>query len=261
MAGKARAAAASKPFSKARAAQAPLPESASPPSEAPEPETEAAAEAKVQVALSKKSVDQTSDYVFATPGLDPRMAGRVSSWIQEIEEKDRYVGGHAVKVAELAVAIAREAGLSSEDVDKVRLAGLLHDIGKRACPPEVLQKKDEDLSDPELIIMMKHPIDGADLVESFPDLKHLAEIIRSHHEEFDGNGYPQGLKGEDIPLAARVVGLANSYHSMISDMVYGPGASPEKAGQDLLKGAGKQWDPALVQALLQAIKENKVPVA
>ncbi len=83
---------------------------------------------------------------------------------------------------------------------------------------------------------MKHPIDGAELLESFAELKHVAAIVRAHHEEFDGNGYPQGLKGNDIPIEARVVCLANSYHSLISNMKYGPGLPPQKAQEELVKG-------------------------
>lgn len=258
MGGKARASAANKPFSKARQAVQALPTPDAPPAvaEPSKEESEAAAKAKQEKA---KRAEAISDFIFATPGLDPRMAGRISGWIQEIEEKDGYTQGHAKQVAELSVAIAQEAGLSQKDVDLVRQAGLLHDVGKRACPPQILQKRDEDLSDPELFVMMRHPIDGAELLESFQDLKHLAEIVRAHHEEFDGNGYPQGLKGDEIPVAARVVSVANSYHSLVSPMAWGPGMPPQKAQEELVKGAGKQWDPTFVQALIQAIMSRKVP--
>jgi putative nucleotidyltransferase with HDIG domain len=260
MGGKARATAANKPFAKARQAIQSQPPAEAPPA-VPEPskeEAEAAAQAKLEKA---KRADATSDYIFATPGLDPRMAGRIFGWIQEIEEKDGYTQGHAKQVAELAVAIAQEAGLSQKDIDLVRQAGLLHDVGKRACPPQILQKRDEELTDPELFVMMRHPIDGADMLDSFQDLKHLAEVVRAHHEEFDGNGYPQGLKGDEIPVAARVVSVANSYHSLVCPMVWGPGMPPQKAQEELVKGAGKQWDPTFVQALIQAIMSKKVPAS
>jgi putative nucleotidyltransferase with HDIG domain len=257
MAGKARASSTSKPFSKSRQAIAPEAPAAS--ATVAEPISDADAQSKLNAALAKKTVDETADYIFATPGLDPRMAGRVSAWIQEIEEKDRYVGGHARQVAEISVAIAKEANLSQEECDKVRLAGLLHDVGKRACPPEVLRKRDEDLTDPELIVMMKHPIDGAELLESFPDLKPIAEIVRSHHEEFDGNGYPQGLKGNEIPVAARIVALANIYHGMVGEKTYGPGMPAQKAQEELVKCAGKQFDPMFVQCLIQAAMAKRMP--
>lgn len=264
MTGKARASStpASKPFLKSRGVAPPAPEPSAPaPSAPPEPPLDdAAVEAKLKEKLAaKNAADELSDYIFATPGFDPRTAGRISSWIQEIEEKDRYNAGHCKPVAEYAVAIAREAGLSEENINLVRQAALLHDVGKRACAPQILQKKDEDLSDAELIIMMKHPIDGAELLESFPDLKQLAPIVRAHHEEFDGNGYPQGLRGDEIPVAARIIAVANSYHSLTSEMKYGPGMNAQKAQEELVKGAGKQWDPNFVQALIQAIMANKVP--
>lgn len=221
---------------------------------------EAAAKAKLDEILASK--DDTSDYIFASPGLDMRMLGRIDGWVSQIEQKDKYAQGHAKPVAEYAVAIAREAGLSEDDIIQVRLAALVHDVGKMGSAPQILQKPDEDLSDPELITMMKHPLDGAELLESFPDLKHLAPIVRAHHEEYDGNGYPQGLKGDEIPVAARIIHVANSYHGMTTKMRYETKTlTPPEAQQELVKGAGKQWDPTFVQALIQALMSKKVPQA
>lgn len=231
----------------ATAAPAPLP-----------PVDEAAAAAKLEE-LMKSKTNQTSDYIFATPGLDMRMLGRIDGWVSQIEQKDKYVGGHARQVAELSCAIAQEAGLAAADVELVRQAALVHDVGKLGSAAPILQKPDEELSDPDLITVMKHPLDGAELLESFPDLQRLAPIVRSHHEEFNGNGYPQGLKGDEIPVAARIIHVANSYHSMVCAKRYGPGMAPAAAQQELVKGAGQQWDPTFVQMLIQAIMANKVP--
>lgn len=225
--------------------------------EAPPPVDEAAAAAKLEELLKAKT-NQTSDYIFATPGLDMRMLGRIDGWVSQIEQKDKYIGGHARQVAELSCAIAQEAGLSSADIDLVRQAALVHDVGKLGSAAPILQKPDEELSDPDLITVMKHPLDGAELLESFPDLQRLAPIVRSHHEEFNGNGYPQGLKGDEIPVAARIIHVANSYHSMVCPKRYGPGMAPAAAQQELVKGAGQQWDPTFVQMLIQAIMANKV---
>src|SRR5690606_9652209 len=117
-------------------------------------------------------------------------------------------------------------------------------------------KPDEELTDAELLLMMKHPLDGAELLDSFPELKHLSPIVRAHHEEYDGNGYPAGLKGEEIPAAARIICVANSYHSMTSPLRYRPGMSPTEAQQALTKGAGSQWDPRFVEALILAIMQQ-----
>lgn len=224
------------------------------------PVDEAAAAAKLEE-LMKSTTNATSDYIFATPGLDMRMLGRIDGWVSQIEQKDKYVGGHARQVAEFACAIAQEAGLSASDVELVRQASLVHDVGKLGSAAPILQKPDEQLSDPDLITVMKHPLDGAELLESFPDLQRLAPIVRSHHEEYNGNGYPQGLKGDEIPVAARIIHVANSYHSMTSDKRYGPGMTPGAAQNELVKGAGQQWDPTYVQMLIQAIMGKKVPAS
>jgi HD-GYP domain-containing protein (c-di-GMP phosphodiesterase class II) len=220
---------------------------------------EVAAQAKLQEILS--SANPTSDYVFATPGLDARMLGRIDGWVSQIELKDKYAHGHARQVAEYSVAIATQAGLSAEEISMVRLAGLVHDVGKLGAAASVLQKPDDELSDSELLLMMKHPLDGAELLESFPDLKQLAPIVRAHHEEYDGNGYPAGLKGDDIPLLARVIHVADSYHQLTSPMRFRAGMSPTDAQQVLTKGAGKQWDPRFVEALILSIMQQKVPAA
>jgi putative nucleotidyltransferase with HDIG domain len=214
-------------------------------------------EAKAKIDKILGSANPTSDYIFATPGLDARMLGRIDGWVSEIEQKDKYTDGHTRQVAEYATAIASEIGLSQKEIETIRQAALVHDVGKLGSAPQILQKPDEELSDPELITVMKHPLDGAELLESFPDLQELAPIVRAHHEEFDGNGYPQGLKGEEIPLAARIIHVANSYHEMISPMVWGPGMDPKEAQQEMINGAGKQWEPKLVEALLDCMKKNR----
>jgi len=218
---------------------------------------EAAAQAKFQQMLS--SADATSDYVFATPGLDMRMLGRIDGWIAQIEKKDKYIKGHFRQVAEYAVAIATEMGLSADDVKLVRIAALVHDVGKLGSAAQILQKHEDELSDPELLTVMKHPLDGAELLDSFPDLQHLAPIVMAHHEEYNGEGYPQGLKGNEIPMPARIIHVADSYHSMTSPTQRGPGMSATEAQNTLVGGAGKQWDPAMVQALIQAMMAQKVP--
>lgn len=235
------------------------PEFVAGPATAP-PVDEAAAAARLEE-LMKSTTNATSDYIFATPGLDMRMLGRIDGWVSQIEQKDKYIGGHARQVAEFACAIAQEAGLSASDVELVRQASLVHDVGKLGSAAPILQKPDEQLSDPDLITVMKHPLDGAELLESFPDLQRLAPIVRSHHEEYNGNGYPQGLKGDEIPVAARIIHVANSYHSMTSAKRYGPGMTPGAAQNELVKGAGQQWDPTYVQMLIQAIMGKKVPAA
>lgn len=238
------------------AAPPPAPVEAPPPA----PIDEKKAQEKINQIMSS-SANTTSDYIFATPGLDARMLGRIDGWVMQIEQKDKYTNGHSRQVAEYACAIAKEIGLSQGEVDTIRQAALVHDLGKLGAAPQILQKDESELSDPELLLVMNHPMDGAELLESFPDLKHLAPIVRAHHEEYDGNGYPHGLKGDEIPVAARIISVANSYHNMISPTRTRAGADPTAAQQDMIKGAGKQWDPTMVEGLIQSIMQKKVPPA
>ncbi len=233
---------------------------AAPAAQAAPPVDEATAQAKLdQILSSKGTQDSTSDYIFATPGLDMRMLGRIDGWVTQIEAKDKYVNGHAKPVAEYACAIAKEMMLPQGDIDKIRQAALVHDLGKLGAAANILQKPESELSDTELLLVMNHPMDGADLLESFPDLKELAPVVRAHHEEFDGNGYPHGLKGDEIPLFARIIGVANYYHEKVAAKKSGPSADPGQLQQDMVAAAGKAWDPGCISALIQAILIGKVP--
>jgi HD-GYP domain-containing protein (c-di-GMP phosphodiesterase class II) len=217
---------------------------------------EAEAQAKINRLIS--SASPTSDYIFAIKDLDPRMLGRIDGWVSEIEAKDKYADGHARQVAEYSCAIAQQMGLGDEEVRTIKLAALVHDLGKLGTASHILQKPDEQLSDPELITVMNHTVDGANLVESFPDLVHLAPIVLAHHEEYDGNGYPKGLKAEAIPQAARIVYAANAFHGLVSPMRYGSGISSEDALEQLKQGKGKQFDPAVVDAFVECLAKGTV---
>ena len=260
MLGKARANTASRPlFNKGRAAVETAPVDQQAPVASAEPMDEVAAQAKLQQLMAK--TNEASDYVFATPGLDMRMLGRIDSWISEVEAKDGFKNGHAKQTAEYALAIARECGLDAKQLEVIRQAALVHDVGKLGSPASTLQKQESELEDAELLNIMKHPIAGAELLQGFPDLQHLAPIVLTHREEFNGEGYPQGLSGAQIPIEARVIAVANGYHSLISEMRYGAGISPGAAQQKIVEEAGKKYDPTFVQALLQAIMSQKISAA
>jgi putative nucleotidyltransferase with HDIG domain len=218
---------------------------------------EAAAKKKLDQLMASK--DDVSDYVFATPGLDMRVLGRIDGWVSQIESKDKYAQSHAKAVAEIASAIAKELGLPDAEIATVRQAALVHDLGKLGAAAALLQRAEDELSDAELLLVMNHPMDGAELLESFPDLKHLAPIVRAHHEEFDGNGFPHGLKGDSIPLAARIVGLANRYHELCSPKRTGAGRDCSSVQTEFVENAGKTWDPNVVQAFIQAVLTGKIP--
>lgn len=174
----------------------------------------------------------------------------VTSLASAIDAKDEYTKGHSSSVSRYAEALARTLNLPEKDVERIKLGALLHDIGKIGIPETVL-KKPSKLTDEEWEIMKQHPTIGAEKVllpnESLHD---LIPIVKYHHEHWDGSGYPEKLKGEDIPLAARIVSVADSYHALISDRPYRKGMSNEKACEILKIGAGIQWDKNLVREFI-----------
>ena len=174
----------------------------------------------------------------------------VTSLASAIDAKDEYTKGHSTSVSRYSEALARSLNLPEKDVERIKLGALLHDIGKIGIPENVL-KKPSKLDDNEWEVMKQHPSIGAEKVlmpnESLHD---LIPIVKYHHEHWDGSGYPEKLKGEEIPLAARIVSVADAYHALISDRPYRKGLSVEKACEILKLGAGIQWDKRLVDEFI-----------
>ncbi len=164
-----------------------------------------------------------------------------------IDAKDPYTKDHSTSVSRYAEALARAVNLPEEEVERIKLGALLHDVGKIGIPESVLKKPDKLLDD-EWEIMKQHPTIGAEKVlEPNEALRDLIPIVKYHHERIDGKGYPNQLKGNEIPLAARIVSVADAYHALISDRPYRKGMPVEKACEILKLGAGTQWDADLVR--------------
>lgn len=175
----------------------------------------------------------------------------VTSLAGAIDAKDTYTKGHSTSVSRYAVALARALNLPEKEISRIELGGLLHDVGKIGIPENIL-KKTAGLNDEEWKIMKQHPTIGAEKVlEPNPLLHDLIPIVKYHHEQWNGKGYPEGLQGEEIPLAARIVAVADTYHALISDRPYRKGMSVEKACEILKMGAGIQWDADLIRQFIQ----------
>ncbi len=158
-----------------------------------------------------------------------------------IDAKDKYTNDHSKRVAEYGAMIARRAGMSEKEADKVYYMGLLHDIGVISIPDHIINRK--DLSDEEEKIMQKHTQVGADILKQIEAMPELQIGAKYHHEWYDGSGYPEGLKGEEIPKMARIVSIADAYDAMTSDRIYRDVLSQDEVKREIIQGKGTQFDP------------------
>ncbi len=178
----------------------------------------------------------------------------VKSLAAAIETKDKYTLGHSERVTQYAEVIGRELGLSTKETEDLRLAGLLHDIGKIGVDERILQKPSH-LTPQEFEEIKKHPDYAADILNAIPQLEHIIPAIRHHHERFDGNGYPAGLKGGDIPYGAKILSIADTFDAMSSSRPYRDALPFETCIQEIQSCAGTQFDPEIAMAAMKAIKK------
>ncbi|MFB6291184.1 MAG: PAS domain S-box protein [Candidatus Bipolaricaulia bacterium] len=183
--------------------------------------------------------------------------GTLQALNRTIEAKDEYTGEHIDRVQRLSVKVGKKVGLSEERLEQLRYASILHDIGKIGVSDSILGKPGE-LSEDEWKEMEKHPEIGERIVGQVDKLKYAAKIIGQHQEEYDGSGYPKGLEGEEIKLEARIVAVADAWDAMRTDRPYSEALPKEEALQELRKNAGSQFDPEVVEILLELIEEVEV---
>ena len=182
-------------------------------------------------------------------------ADALGALLASLEARDAYTGDHCSSVVELATACASRLGSSEDETADVREVALLHDIGKVGIPDRILQKPGP-LSEEEWELMRRHPVIGARIVGAVDSLRRLAPAIRADHERYDGGGYPDGLAGDDIPLASRIVFACDAYHAMVSDRPYRRALPSSAAIRELEANAGSQFDPRVVDALLSSLGEG-----
>ncbi len=171
------------------------------------------------------------------------------------EAKDKFTLEHAERVADAAADLARRMGMTREAVQQIHAGALIHDVGKLAVPDHILNKPGP-LTPAEFDVVKTHPLIGAEIVLPLMAQRHLYAIVRSHHERFDGKGYPDGLRGDAIPIAARLVAICDAYDAMVNKRAYREAMSHQTAIANLLSGRGSQWDPAAVDAFV-AMHENR----
>ncbi|MGZ8647677.1 MAG: HD-GYP domain-containing protein [Solirubrobacteraceae bacterium] len=167
-----------------------------------------------------------------------------------VEARDAYTGKHAERVAAYGLALARAVGIDVADDPQLEFGFLLHDIGKVAVPDAVLFKA-ASLTEEEFLKVARHPLVGAEILRHVDFLEQASNVVRHHHERWDGNGYPDGLTGEEIPLAARVFAVADTLDALTTDRPYREAVPWAQARQEICAGAGSQFDPTVVEAYRQ----------
>ncbi len=181
-----------------------------------------------------------------------RFRGTITALLMALDAREDYTAEHSSEVLSLVMAVAEDIGLDSKEQLHTADVALLHDIGKIGIPNEILDKP-SSLNEAEWEVMRRHPVIGERILNEVPGFEIVANAVRHEHERWDGKGYPDGLKGEEIPVASRVVLACDAYHAMTSARPYREAMSEKDARQQLAMGAGTQFDPQVVDALMRAL--------
>lgn len=175
--------------------------------------------------------------------------------LKALDCKDHYTFGHSMRVAYFSLVTGAELGLSMEEMKELELSAMFHDIGKIGTPDQVLNKPSR-LTEEEFAVMKQHPELTYEILSEYPMFERVALNARHHHERYDGRGYPSGLKGEDIPLYARIILIADTFDAMTSTRVYRKGLAYEVAFEELRQFTGSQFDPQCVEAFVRGMAKE-----
>jgi HD-GYP domain-containing protein (c-di-GMP phosphodiesterase class II) len=183
--------------------------------------------------------------------------GTVKALAAAIDGKDPYTRGHSERVARFSLAIGESLGLPDDEMEKLRISALLHDVGKIAIEDNIL-KKPAALTEEEFEIMKQHPQKGYKIMSQIPAMKDFLPGMYMHHEMMDGRGYPQGLKGDEIPMQARIVSVADTFDAMTTDRPYQKGMELPDAITRIKTFVGTRYDPKVVDALVEACESGQI---
>lgn len=192
-----------------------------------------------------------------TKQLQDLFISSMTSLVKTLEAKDSYTKGHSLRVCEIATKLAEYKYNVSTEIDKIKLAGKLHDIGKVGTQETILNKP-SSLSDSEFNHIKQHPIMSEEILSPIKRFKPITKMVRHHHERYDGTGYPDGLKQEEIPLGSRIVSIADSYDAMTSNRPYRSPMNPKEAVREIKENLGTQFDPELGRIFLDLFYEGKI---
>jgi putative nucleotidyltransferase with HDIG domain len=200
---------------------------------------------------------QAQEELESTLGnLRKAIGGTIQAIVQVVEMRDPYTAGHQRRVADLARSIATEMGLPSDVIEGIRVAAVIHDIGKVSVPAEILSKPGR-LTQNELELIKEHPLTGYDILKHVEFPWPVAEIIYQHHERLDGSGYPRGLKGDDVLLEARIIALADVVEAMASHRPFRPARGIDAALNEIEEHRGTLYDPEVVDTCVKLFREKR----
>lgn len=177
--------------------------------------------------------------------------------LKALDAKDNYTFGHSMRVCYFSLVLGQELGLSDEEMYELQLSALFHDIGKIGTPDAVLNKPTR-LTDEEFNIMKDHPAKSYDILNGFDNFEKIAKYAKHHHERYDGRGYPDRLKGDEIPLFSRIILIGDTFDAMTSTRVYRKGLPYEVAFNELVEFSGSQFDPGLVKHFIEGMRKEEV---
>ncbi len=177
--------------------------------------------------------------------------------LRALKVKDEYTYGHSVRVAHFSIITGAEMKLSSQEMYDLELSALFHDLGKIGVPEQVLNKPSR-LDEDEFNTMKLHPEQSYEILEGIPFFSDIAKFARHHHERYDGRGYPSKLKGDDIPLASRIILVADTFDAMTSTRAYRKGLPYQVAYDELMEFSGSQFDPMIVEHFISAMKKEEL---
>ena len=209
--------------------------------------------------LKEEVTTRTAEVQRERMKLERLSIATLEALVNALEAKDPYMRGHSARVADMSATIAHQLGLSDEDVEHVRVAGRLHDLGKIGTREAVLNKQGA-LTPEEFEHVKQHVVIGSQILAPLSHLGDIMPAVRHHHERFDGTGYPDGLRGQDIPVSARIIGAAEVYDALTSSRAYQEKLSPDKAIERIADLAGTVLDPKVYEALVTVVARRRTLV-
>ncbi len=217
---------------------------------------EALARAYAELERLASSDRKTAEFALQVANLELQEAydRTMEGWVRGLDLRDREIEGHTLRVADMTLRLARAMGIAESEIIHIRRGALLHDIGKMGIPDSILHKEGE-LTEEEWAIMKKHPSYAYEMLSAIPYLHPALDIPYCHHEKWDGSGYPRGLRGEQIPIAARLFAVVDVWDALLSNRPYRQGWASEKVREHILANRGSHFEPRIVDVFMRVIEE------